>query len=378
MPIPLVVGAGAMGLMAAVKGFTSLAADGLRNSDTDYVEATKAARIEPILMLDQRLVTWPGMLDVNQTLTNIFSAYYLQAVALHVNIGSVNVKGLLDRFATNRDAKNNLANALDKLSGVIPDTQGLAYRLPQLDEMHRHPDFAVTAEDFNTDPDVAAGVDRDGIRSLGENNSLSTGKVLSVNIESNGCRGSIPVTVRLMANVLDVNTITAIMGISAKDRTLKERWYQLMGGEITASDFIFAGDLIDEYKTTAMKDKTGLYAALVNRDHDNAISAALSGKFSLGTATGLIVIHKNTAREFENKYFGKLSNPEFRNRVFSGSYAMIMAIVDTETDVVTFYTRHIETGSRATLREIKGQNKNGGPDIMEALKQMQLGLPPKF
>ena len=55
------------------------------------IEYTKTTRVEPIVLMDQRAMHLHYAGDVMQSLSSIFSGYYLQAVAISVNVGKVDV-----------------------------------------------------------------------------------------------------------------------------------------------------------------------------------------------------------------------------------------------------------------------------------------------
>lgn len=82
--------------------------DLLRSARSDsLVEFTKPTRVEPIVLMDDRVVNLSFTPDIMQSLTSIFSGYYLQAVALSVNVGRVDVIDLLDRVNPNRSLDDN-------------------------------------------------------------------------------------------------------------------------------------------------------------------------------------------------------------------------------------------------------------------------------
>lgn len=71
------------------------------------VSYSQAARVEPILLMDQRAVYIPFIQDVVHTMNSIFTAYYLQSIALDTTLSGIKVLKRLDKFNPDR----NLAEA---------------------------------------------------------------------------------------------------------------------------------------------------------------------------------------------------------------------------------------------------------------------------
>ncbi len=66
------------------------------------IEYTKFTRVEPIVLFDESLQSQPYMTNVMQSLVNIFSGYYLQAVAISCNVGNIEVQKLLGKLSPDR------------------------------------------------------------------------------------------------------------------------------------------------------------------------------------------------------------------------------------------------------------------------------------
>ena len=71
------------------------------------VEYTQVTRAEPIVLVDSSAVHLPYMGDVMQSLSAIFAGYYLQAIALSVNVGKIDTIKLLEKINPNRSPAEN-------------------------------------------------------------------------------------------------------------------------------------------------------------------------------------------------------------------------------------------------------------------------------
>ena len=89
------------------------------------IEYTQPCRVEPITLIDEKIVHLSYTNELLQTITSIFSGYYLQAIALSVNVGKIDVLQLFDNVNPNRDierlVRDKGTNLLfDLMSGVDP------------------------------------------------------------------------------------------------------------------------------------------------------------------------------------------------------------------------------------------------------------------
>lgn len=89
------------GVQRAVNHAVALMADSSRG--TDLISYSQPARLEPILLLDQRATYVPFIRDVIHTMSNLFTAYFLQSIALDTTISGVKVLKRLDKFNPDRD-----------------------------------------------------------------------------------------------------------------------------------------------------------------------------------------------------------------------------------------------------------------------------------
>lgn len=376
-----------------LKFVMSLATRILKTQKADsLIRFTKAARVEPIVLVDERLKHQPYITDIMQSLTSIFTGYYLQAVSLAVNVGQVNVIRLLDALNPTRDvadaAATHLVSQLQRPG--LASMEAYRYGLPDPEHAfgleafgdHNVHDALIkldkAADDIANDgkelPKVAGAM---GFKNATEAVNLSVGKLVEVTIEDNNKKATFPITVRLIATVVASEILAHILGDGSRNNSLKERYHAWRAGQLEfIRDLILCQDLIDEHRRTLMKDKSGVYADILERRSANASAASLTNTPSIGTASNLAVVSAQTAKELERRIEGKLSNPKVRDRIFTNTYLMIMVVVDTEWEQVTIYHRGISTPTELSIKELKSANKGTGPDIGEILKAYQLGQNP--
>lgn len=366
----------------------------MRNSTSDsLIEYTKPTRVEPLVLMDARVTKLEVASDIMQSLTSLFSGYYLQAVALSVNVGRVDVVRLLDKLNPQRSVKDNLINGIsDGVSLVLEDARSYSFRLPVPGKASGLEKLGVSMEaltvrdmiknaaESKPDPETETmGLGRDAVASLSDLTNLSVGKMLEVHVESEGHKATFPINVRLICTGIGSSELVHILSVGNKKITVKERFHAWRAGQLEfVRDLVMCQDLIDAHKKTLAKDTSGLYEEIRNRRRGNSLSAIFSGQPSVATASNLIVIASNTARELERNVGGRLKDVRTRNKVFQETYCMILCVVDADYEMVTMYHRGIAVPTELSFKELKISNSKKGPDVAEIMKAYQMGASPSI
>lgn len=373
---------------------TDLAGRQLRDHNADsLIQVSQPARVEPITLIDQRAQQLPYITDVMNSLSSIFSGYYMQAVSLLCNVGSVNVIKLLDRLSPSRLGWTDQVFA--KLGGNRPSMEMMA---PLLLPDFRQPDLGFESADvgeavkgaMQNAKDLATeetgskgfriGVSKDLNPAINESVNLSVGKMLEVKIDSNGSSAVFPISVRLLATIIDPQSLVHILsdGSSATNSFMERIHAWRAGDKRFWADLILCQDLIAEHRKALMNDKSNVYADMLARRKNNSRAALISGEPSVATASNLVVITQESAKELERRIGGQLKDFAVRKRVFDSTYVMIMAVIDPEWEHITFYSNGISTPIKLSINQLKTSNKGTGPDVMDILKAFQLGSAPSF
>lgn len=397
----------ALSLVGKLKGnMKKLAMSSVTEDNDSLISVSRSARVEPITMIDARASQLACLGDVLQSMVSIFTGYYLQAVALSVKVGRVNTLRLLDTLSPTRDVGGHAGAYIP--DSIMMSMESFQYRLPDpsnpeaaasvlsLEEMSddeidkkygKNSQFKKDrdsgAKTVNADPGKAYAktdktFDGDVSAIMRESTNLSVGKMFEVTIEDQGTKAAFPMMIRLISTVVDWRVLTHILADGNRgDTSLKERWHGFKSKQLQFwRDLVFCQDLIDQHRETLMKDGTEAYGTILRRRTVNAGAALLSGQPSIGTASNLVIITQETAKDLERQIGGRLKDYNVRQRVFHKTYMMIMAVIDTQWEQVTFYYRGIATGTTLNVKELKTANKGSGPDVFEILKAFQLGSNP--
>ena len=396
--------------LTAMRFVLSLGAGLFKHQKADsLVSFTKATRVEPITMIDQRVTTLPYISDVLQAVNSIFIGYYLQAIAIIVNVGNINVVRLLDTLNPQRDVAD-AANGyiVDRVNQGRPSLLSLeSYQdgLPVPAETISFEDEAVKArqllqqlvselpeEDRNEMHDNVNGHDGGSMRHLADQaldlkssakfdisaakeiTNLSVGKIVEVTIKHDKQEVTLPISVRLIATLMSSSVMAHILGDGARNVTAKERYHEWRSGAIEFwRDIVLAEDMIAERRKALMKDDTGAYSEILRRRAGNAAAGVMTATPSIGTASNIVVISQQTARELEASIGGRLADARTRKKIFDNTYIILMVVVDAEFEMVTIYHRGIALPTKLSVKELKVATKGTGPDVGEILKAYQLG-----
>jgi hypothetical protein len=347
------------------------------------IDASQAARVEPLLVVSKDCMTLDYLQDINQTMLSLFTGYYMQAVSLAAKIEDVKVMSVLDKVNPDR---NYRAPAFETYKDVMSlAVESYKWKLPMGIDTNVGMEAKTLMDDVH---DVTSKMNKPGgdgdvsdnaTKTLNEASNMAVGKMISVEINVNNCSMKIPVSVRLMPTLLSNASITHLLTLKTEDTSLVERYHAWRAGRISfISDLVFCQDMITEHKKALMEDKSGVYSEIIRRVNNSRKYGLLSMNFSLATASNLFVISEAVATEVEQKLGGKLSNPRTRDKAFEGTYAMIIAVVDREWERVTFYYRGISASTDASIKDLKAANKSKGIDVMDVLKMYNQGSAPSF
>lgn len=356
------------------------------------IEYTQPTRVEPVVLLDDKLVSLPETSDILQSLSSIFAGYYLQAVALSVNVGNVDVIKLLDKLNPNRSLDDNLiegaTNSKLRSSLGLASMEAYEHQLPVPGQAVGLENFGMEAGSLYDALRSGKGGDKsksktfsndDAMKTARDVTNLSVGKLLEVEVQSGDQRAVFPVSVRLITTAAPGAGIVHTLSVGSKDNSAKERFHAWRAGQLEfMRDLVMCQDLIDNHKDALLKDNSGIYSSTLKRRNKNRLSAILSGNPSVATASNLIVMDSSTQKDLERAIGGRLKDFRTRQKIFKNTYSMIMVVVNQDWDQVTFYHRGIDMPTELSINEIKAANRSKGPDVSEILKAYQLGNSPSL
>lgn len=372
--------------------FVSYLSDALRSAKSDsLIEYSKPTRVEPIVLMDDRVASLDMAPDLMQSLTSIFAGYYLQSVALSLNVGKVDVVKLLDRVNPNRDLGDGVLRGLAGLRTATESAESYRYALPV-------PGEAVGLEHFGLENELgdvttnlvgqAYDRNRDGgggdssksnLEIVKEASNLSVGKIVEVEVADGENKAKFPIAIRLIVAATPPSGVVRTLAQGNQPTSVKERYHGWRSGRLSfVRDLVLCQDLIDNHRKGLVNDTSGIYTNTMKRRRKNNLSAILTQSPSLATASNIVVMAEETRKELEREVGGRLKDFRTREKIFKETYAMLMAVVDPQWESVTIYHRSIDMPTDLTARDLKTSSKGNGPDVTEILKAYTAGNTPNL
>lgn len=349
--------------ISTVTRVTELLRAGKSNSLTAFTQPT---RVEPIVLMERSLREVPMTKDALLALSSLFSGYYLQAIAISVNIGSINTIRLLDQLNPNRSVGDA---ALARVN------------------MQSHDDALPNYADEDNIAMLALGDGEHSTRRFGNKTvetaydvaDLSVGKLLEVEISENGHEATIPVAVRLMVNSVRGGALTEMMTASVEDRGFIETYHGLASGRLRfIDDVLLAQDAIKAHRKILRADDTGVVSEIMKRKQKGRLSGLLSMSPSLATVSSIAVISESTRRSIERKSRKRLARFKDRQAIMEELNLMFLVVIDPEDEFLTIYHDGIAVATELTINELKRSNNKGGTDVTDILKSYLESSPPRI
>nr|DAT18094.1 MAG TPA: hypothetical protein [Caudoviricetes sp.] len=378
--------------------------------ERSLTEITKVANLEPRVLIEDTLRNHPAMPNILMTLTNFFSAHYLQGINLDRVVDGVSVLSTLDKFNPDRNVEmGSLIRTAEKLSHRLSKEAYMeyGYTLPNFKEepkrgvnYYKPIDLSKISKEaviltspqpstqigtvvtpIPTDREIADETKRisqdvsSALRSINDMDSLAVGRMLGVTFG----KYTIPVAVRMRPMSVPQLVMRELCSFGDIKESWTERWHRWRGGEISfIKDLIFQMDRIKHYRKLINLDKQGLLKENAKRRANNMLAAATSGNPSLGGASSFMIITTQTAKEVEGRIGAPISNIQVREAVFSQNSATMILIIDQEWERVITYTRGIAKGADYSIREFERLGKGNGPDITSIMQAFMNAQNPRF
>lgn len=344
--------------------------------DSSLTQMTKLTRAEPLTIISQDCMNYENLPAVMNTLASIYSGYFLQAVSMLTTINNVEVVKVLDALNPNRDSTGFLLQGR-----MSKDTDGFSFASENYKHSLPTRRIVQAMEELNRQQDT--------IKVLYEMENLAVGKLLNVDITVPGevdnktglarnLTVTVPITVRLAPSALNEESLVYIFKHHKDNDSIVERYHSWRAGRISLiRDMILCQDLITEYRRAALKDKSGTLQEMTRRANANRAYGLLTKNPSLAISTNLYVISKQAAETIEANVGYKFNSAQGREKIFQGTYAMIIAVLDTEREMITFYFNGIAQPSVMSIRAIKSSGKKG-PDVGDIMRVLLEGRAPTF
>lgn len=351
------------------------------SSVSSLADLSKPARVEPIMIVDSSIAEQEYMADVSMTALTLFSGYYMQGVAMQMDVGRIDTRKVFDSMNPSR----SVGGPQQQFKDAVFSKEHYAGGLPSLEAFDTPAPKNFLVESVDANPTVSqeakdgqgASVSPDAAKKLYENTNLATGKLVNVELRDGDHTAKLPVLIKLVPTTVTPTVLSHIFTAQARNDSYKERYHLWRGGQISlVRDLMLGIDMIDTHRRTLVNDNSNVYMLTSDRKRNNSIRAGMTGAPSLADASNIAVISKDTAKMIEQKMYGKISNVKVRKKIFDTTYLLMLVVVDEKWERVTIYHRGVDESTDMSFRDLKSSEKGKGPDITDILKAFSMGNTP--
>lgn len=358
-------------------------------------DINKIARVEPVTVISNDLAAQPEMYDICHGILNIYTAYYLQAIAiLSADLQDVRILKILDKTNPDRDIKTMLASGYTSYESANVSTLSLESVKLNLNKSKSFRLLTSKQVNEQIDQDMTTGSPNMGNHVFQKVEYLdklptAVGKLVevkfafncSINKGKKACNEAvIPVLVKLDTMLMPSDVLNSIVASNTDEITFGSRFRDAISGRIGfIKDFILCSDLVKAQKKTMMKDPTNIYSQILKRINSSRFYSALTGNISLAGISSVFILSEENEKHIQSRIGGKLTNKTTRDIIFENTSAMMVAVVDREWERVTIYIRDTDGYSQSTFKDFQVMsNKDSGNNIADILKAFSLGHAPSF
>lgn len=352
------------------------------NSES-LIEVSKNTRNEFLTLIDSEISHLPYANDIMQAALSLVTGYMASAIGSLIEIEGINDQQILDQINTRRDPIEALLGTGASVYKFV-GTENWGIGLPNPIEsanllVSQIKSVGAEAEGGDRQGEDSFGLGRSTQADIHELANLSVGKSFEVVFAANGNKKTVNMQARLMVSDVDEETMMSILRSGSPLNNMAERKIKVRAGSLHwFYDLILLNDLIDEARKTRIKDKSKFYQHMLRKRSANFLSGLFSLRPSVNNASAILGITSKRAEELALELGDDLDDFATRERLFQSTYAMILFVVDTKWERVTFYHRSLDTFTRVSVDALKRANKNGGVAIEDVLRAYTAGAAPAF
>lgn len=351
----------------------------------------QSLRVEPYTLIDSRLLRLPYAKDVLNIAQRHFSCLYLMAQASDNTIDGIKVSSRIDKFSPDRNLQAATADFLQGRGGKNwLSTESYQFGLPfpnERDGLDRFSSYSSEAAMPGKSLDPKAKeeeVKRQSVafatntaKAIQDVSDLSIGQVIDVNVTNGKQSMVLPIQIRLKTIGMEPVSLAELLALGGEDNSTSARWMRMRVGDLTGwRNLVFQTDRVDRYRRAAVADKSGYLRKAVSRDNKALMATALTGEPSVGAASSICLISKETAREAEELMNGRLSDFATRQSIFDQGLMLLLFVVDADHETVTIYTRDIDDSVTYAIRDVKSSSNESKSDLTDIMRSYLEGRIP--
>lgn len=334
-------------------------------------EQLKNTMVNPLTLVENSVSHNPKIDDILYACNDIYAALYFAMASrlTALDVDAVRVTRTLEKLATDRDPLASIA-AMESSGGIV--------ELGLLELSNE--ELGLEARRSKDDDAEISLSSKDQIDKVIPVDSLCVGKTMLLTFTEKGASIPVPVSVRLNTNIASTNLISDIYLANYNDFNLIRRIKQsTVYGETTILESLTGLDYVKRAERLHMADVDGVIRSHF-RDASREVGfSLLTGDVAVNRASGVIVLDKANIRQLENSFRGRIDKFKDRQRLMDGTACMLMAVVDQEDDMVTFYLKGLKSAQRIKFSQLKVKtNGQSNIDVNQIMGGAMVGSVPSL
>jgi len=166
-----------------------------------------------------------------------------------------------------------------------------------------------------------------------------------------------PVVIFANVKFVSSNTIKLMYAKESSQSPL-DRVDDMQAGTISfIKDFIFAYDMIKDYKLRRLQDKEDVIKALRERKYSSLSKIASNGFVGYNRYYQMLVISPRDVENIRKTFRGKLANKRVRQQVLEETLSFSISVVDDMHEYLDVYINGLDNSIGSRLKDIKNSNK---------------------
>lgn len=216
---------------------------------------------------------------------------------------------------------------------------------------------------------------------------LMSGRVIEVDLKVNdndkGSNIKVTLYVQLIPYLITKDVSAGFINLNFNP-SIGRRFAQYRIGTIGIRDFLFACDLVNDYKKAIKQDKTGVLSDMLDKQ-SNSLSKAIKSFVGINPeqhnlASSILIMEKNNFDKVcvkQGVNFNIVSN---RHKFFTQSFTMFLVIVDIMYNDVSIYFHSLDHKATYTFNMINkmATGKDDGFNLKDIVSAFAQGGSPKF
>jgi len=184
---------------------------------------------------------------------------------------------------------------------------------------------------------------------------------------------------KLIHAPIEPSILGKLLSTRKKENSLREQWHKMVSGTISFwGDFVWGNNIINAEKKLMANPDAKVLGEIKSR-HRAGLLKALRGKGkAFGVGSNIVICSEEVIRITEKEMRQPITNKKMLSSLFDSMGFMVLIVVDKEYEQITIYYKNINVGSVHSISSLQRLNNNGGPDIVQVLRDLQQSDVPTF